>query len=290
MLCVPTLADGPFGGFRKGCRACLCLLGLSWLQASCAGFCGGCPASFSFARCSALEGLSSSLSWVWVAEVVEALFRCGPASPSHCLALRWFWSRVGRSQRLVSERGGLCVPLLAACGGGLVVLVVTEFLTLFPMVSTLRVLSGCLVQAPNCCFGNPFLGAVRGGGRACGETVLLTWLLGVSRGDTWLFLPDLVEVRDVGACVSSSASALLEFLLLLLVRDWLSLLSLVHEAHPLLSLGLGHLSTGDSKTEVWIFSSVRSVDSRRPSVDRYALLCKRQKSGYLDCAFVAVDR
>ncbi|MQL82483.1 hypothetical protein Taro_014951, partial [Colocasia esculenta] len=27
------------------------------------------------------------------------------------------------------------------------------------------------------------------------------WLLGVSRGDTWLFLPDLVEVRDVGSCV-----------------------------------------------------------------------------------------
>ncbi|MQM18859.1 hypothetical protein Taro_051856 [Colocasia esculenta] len=24
------------------------------------------------------------------------------------------------------------------------------------------------------------------------------WLLGVSRGDTWLFLPDLVEVWDVG--------------------------------------------------------------------------------------------
>ncbi|MQL77210.1 hypothetical protein Taro_009615 [Colocasia esculenta] len=31
--------------------------------------------------------------------------------------------------------------------------------------------------------------------------LLLTWLLGVSRGDTWLFLPDLVEVRDVGACI-----------------------------------------------------------------------------------------
>ncbi|MQM15573.1 hypothetical protein Taro_048519 [Colocasia esculenta] len=31
--------------------------------------------------------------------------------------------------------------------------------------------------------------------------VLLTWLLAVSRGDPWLFLPDLVEVRDVGACV-----------------------------------------------------------------------------------------
>ncbi|MQL67871.1 hypothetical protein Taro_000139, partial [Colocasia esculenta] len=31
--------------------------------------------------------------------------------------------------------------------------------------------------------------------------VLLTWLLSVSRGDTWLFLLDLVEVWDVGACV-----------------------------------------------------------------------------------------
>ncbi|MQL79231.1 hypothetical protein Taro_011668 [Colocasia esculenta] len=39
------------------------------------------------------------------------------------------------------------------------------------------------------------------GGRACGETLLLMWLLGVSRGDTSLFLPDLLEVRDVGACV-----------------------------------------------------------------------------------------
>ncbi|MQM11777.1 hypothetical protein Taro_044687 [Colocasia esculenta] len=66
----------------------------------------------------------------------------------------------------------------------------------------------------------PFLGAVRGGtgrvqgawwlclwaldlvevrgGRACGETCLLMWLFGVSCGDTWLFLPNLVEVWDVG--------------------------------------------------------------------------------------------
>ncbi|MQM09329.1 hypothetical protein Taro_042198, partial [Colocasia esculenta] len=29
----------------------------------------------------------------------------------------------------------------------------------------------------------------------------LPWWHRVSRGDTWLFLPDLVEVRDVGACV-----------------------------------------------------------------------------------------
>ncbi|MQM14174.1 hypothetical protein Taro_047104 [Colocasia esculenta] len=33
------------GGFWVVCRACLCLLGLSWLQASCASFCGGSPAS-----------------------------------------------------------------------------------------------------------------------------------------------------------------------------------------------------------------------------------------------------
>ncbi|MQL83567.1 hypothetical protein Taro_016070, partial [Colocasia esculenta] len=87
-------------------------------------------------------------------------------------------------------------------------------------------------------------GVALGGGRAQvtdlekkgKTTVLLTWLLGVSRGDTWLFLPNLVEVRDVGACVSSFASALLEFLLLWLVRDWLSLLSLVREAHPPYSL------------------------------------------------------
>ncbi|MQM16858.1 hypothetical protein Taro_049819 [Colocasia esculenta] len=39
------------------------------------------------------------------------------------------------------------------------------------------------------------------GSRACGKMVLLTWLLGVSRGDTLLFLPDLVEVWDVGAYV-----------------------------------------------------------------------------------------
>ncbi|MQL78097.1 hypothetical protein Taro_010516 [Colocasia esculenta] len=62
VTCVPALADGPSGGFRNECRACLCLLGLSWLQASGAGFCGGCPASFSFARCSALEGLSARQS------------------------------------------------------------------------------------------------------------------------------------------------------------------------------------------------------------------------------------
>ncbi|MQL97928.1 hypothetical protein Taro_030621, partial [Colocasia esculenta] len=88
---------------------------------------------------------------------------------------------------------------------------------------------------------------------------LLTWLLGVSRGDTWLFLPNLVEVWDVGACVVRLGSHVVApmfrvvfsptlvvghgvalfryfFQLLWLVRDWLSLLSLVREAHsPTLS-------------------------------------------------------
>ncbi|MQL75788.1 hypothetical protein Taro_008149 [Colocasia esculenta] len=47
-------------------------------------------------RAAALSHLWSSLSCVYVSEVVVALFRCGPASPSHCLALRWFRSHVGR--------------------------------------------------------------------------------------------------------------------------------------------------------------------------------------------------
>ncbi|MQM18502.1 hypothetical protein Taro_051498 [Colocasia esculenta] len=117
--CVPALADSPSRGFRKGCRACLRLLGLSWLQASCASFCGGCPASSlslgarhlmacpqdrllplprtPSPRASVSEGVSPGGELVWVSEVVEALFRCGPASPSHCLALHWFRSRIGRS-------------------------------------------------------------------------------------------------------------------------------------------------------------------------------------------------
>ncbi|MQL82287.1 hypothetical protein Taro_014752, partial [Colocasia esculenta] len=51
-------------------------------------------------------------------------------------------------------------------------------------------------STPNYYFGNPFLGAI-----VVAPTLLLTWLFGLSRGDTWLFLPGLVEVQDVGACV-----------------------------------------------------------------------------------------
>ncbi|MQM18824.1 hypothetical protein Taro_051821 [Colocasia esculenta] len=154
--CVPALADGPSGGFRKGYRACLCFLGLSSLQASCADFCGGCPASSLFARWSALEGLfvrqvvtvtwdpqprtsvrGSSLGGgcaqvtdleqkgktvgieaVWVTEVVEALFWCGPTSPSHCLTLRWFWSHVGRLG-VGPQFGRTAVVVVVLCCGSL---------------------------------------------------------------------------------------------------------------------------------------------------------------------------
>ncbi|MQM19236.1 hypothetical protein Taro_052236 [Colocasia esculenta] len=231
-----------------------------------------------------------------------ALFRCGPASPSHCLALRWFRSHVGRSgvgpqlgmamvvvvvlavtryphstgevvgksQWLASERGGLCVPLLAAYGGGLVALVVTKFLTLFLSESRCPILHGGFILAVSSSMGSiglalwavfsgfrsagsvgvscvdtpPLGGSACGpstlwrsevqGGSACGPSTL--W-----RSEVALFLPDLVEVRDVGARVvrlwshvvalvfyellclggcSSFASALMEFLLLWLIHGW----------------------------------------------------------------------
>ncbi|MQM18743.1 hypothetical protein Taro_051738, partial [Colocasia esculenta] len=202
--------------------------------------CEGRPAElgvFSFAQCSALEGLFArqvvTITWDPYprapvsegvalgggrAQVVDALFRCGQASPSQCLALRCLRSRVGRS------------------GVG-------------PQLGQAAVVCGCVLSCGS------LASLYRGGCRwesAAGvlETVLLMWLLGVSRDDTWLFLPNLVEVWDVGACVvrlwshlvapvflasacvDSAGSAGVVFGLTKLVRDWLSLLSLVREAHP----------------------------------------------------------
>ncbi|MQM01722.1 hypothetical protein Taro_034482 [Colocasia esculenta] len=62
--CVPALADGPSGGFWKGCRMCLCLLGLTPIL-------GSLLREFSGLRACSI-------------------------SPSHYLALRWFRSYVGR--------------------------------------------------------------------------------------------------------------------------------------------------------------------------------------------------
>ncbi|MQM02140.1 hypothetical protein Taro_034906 [Colocasia esculenta] len=77
--CVLALADDPSGGFRKGCRACLCLVAtVTWDPQPHASVRGSSPGGGRV-------------------QVVEALFRRRAASPSHCLALRSFWSRVGRS-------------------------------------------------------------------------------------------------------------------------------------------------------------------------------------------------
>ncbi|MQL96950.1 hypothetical protein Taro_029634 [Colocasia esculenta] len=83
-------------------------------------------------------------------------------------------SGCGKSQRLANWSCGRWVLLLAACGSGLVALVVTEFLMLF-----LR----CLMQTHDCCFYNPFLGAILGGTGVCSS--LTSWRV---RGSGWFCL------------------------------------------------------------------------------------------------------
>ncbi|MQM22367.1 hypothetical protein Taro_055417, partial [Colocasia esculenta] len=121
-------------------------------------FLGWLPLQFSFARCSALEGLS----------VRQVLFQWGPASPPHCLALCWLWSHVG---------------------SGLVALAVTVFHAGYEI--------GFLVAL------------------AC------TVVGALGRHPT-----------AVSVTCSLVPFVVAPFLLLWLVRDWLSLLSFVREAHP----------------------------------------------------------
>ncbi|MQL71353.1 hypothetical protein Taro_003677 [Colocasia esculenta] len=155
--CVPALADGPSGGFRKGCRACLCLLGLSWLRGSGAVSVVVATPVFSFAWCSELEGLSARQS-SYASALLE--FLCSG-----------WW---------LAFQQGLSVLLLLLGARAVSVVAVSLVLRL-----------GWF------CLWTLDLVEVRGG-RACGETLFLTWLFSVSRGDTWLFLLDLVEVWDVG--------------------------------------------------------------------------------------------
>ncbi|MQM09209.1 hypothetical protein Taro_042074 [Colocasia esculenta] len=95
--CVPTLADGPSGVFWKGCRACLCLLSLSWLRSS--GVVSVVVATPVLFRCRVLTpdcyfgnpflgaihggtvGCGSLTSW------------CAEGLLSHCVALAqpWLW-------------------------------------------------------------------------------------------------------------------------------------------------------------------------------------------------------
>ncbi|MQL76012.1 hypothetical protein Taro_008386 [Colocasia esculenta] len=197
---------------------------------------------------------------VWDAEVVVELFRCGPASPSHCLALHWFRSRVGRLG-VGLQLGRAAVVDSCSCSDSL--------------ASLYR--GGCRqesvaseLESPECCFCNPFLGAVHGGTRGCsslilwrvrgpgwfwlwalslvkvlgshgcGETFLLTWFLGVSRGGTWLFLPDLVEFASAFVGVPAA-----------LADPWVA-------ARPLGSLAEGFGRSGRYKYVLHEF--MRSVD------------------------------
>ncbi|MQL95281.1 hypothetical protein Taro_027943 [Colocasia esculenta] len=114
-----------------------------------------------------------------------------------------------KSQWLESWRCGQCVLLLAAGGGGLVALAVTEFSHVvsngFRYVGSLRVSRA----DTDCCFCRPFLGAVRGGTE--GYSSPTSWSV---RGLVWfcLWALDLVE--------SSLLPLLLEFLLLCLVASF----------------------------------------------------------------------
>ncbi|MQL91530.1 hypothetical protein Taro_024144 [Colocasia esculenta] len=72
------------------------------------------------------------------------------------------------------------------------------------VVSALRVLSGCLVQTPDCCFGNPFLGTVRGGTVGCSS--LTSWRVR-GAGCFCLWALDLVEVFASALCSDFAGSA-----------------------------------------------------------------------------------
>ncbi|MQM21513.1 hypothetical protein Taro_054556 [Colocasia esculenta] len=73
---------------------------------------------------SGVESLMELPYLVCVSEVVEVFFRCGPVSPSHCLALRW------------SGMLGACVMRLWSH-------------LVAPVFRELLYLGGCM---PRCCF------------------------------------------------------------------------------------------------------------------------------------------
>ncbi|MQM03181.1 hypothetical protein Taro_035955, partial [Colocasia esculenta] len=211
MPCVPALANGPSEG-------CYHFLGPPAPRVCVRGSCFGRRACSSHGL--GAEGENGGGSAVSV--------RCGPASPSHCLALRWFQSHVGksgvgpqlgraamvvphstgevvgRSQQLVSARGGLCVPLLAACGGGLVALAVT----MFHAVSEIGFLVALACTAPNCSFCNPFIGAFVVAPAGVCQGVCFRIVFDSAGSTRVVFGLTRVVVE------SSFASAFLEFLLL----------------------------------------------------------------------------
>ncbi|MQL84553.1 hypothetical protein Taro_017060 [Colocasia esculenta] len=160
---VPALANGPSGGFRKGCRACLCLLDLSWLQASCAVSVGGCHSSslspgarhlraYPRDRLLPLPGTPSPAR-LCQRKLLRAAGVLKLASPPHCLALRWLRSRVGRQE----STAGVLEPCLASLG--FVALVSWAVLSGFRSAGSL----GVSCADTRLLFLYPFLGAVHGG-------------------------------------------------------------------------------------------------------------------------------
>ncbi|MQM14160.1 hypothetical protein Taro_047090, partial [Colocasia esculenta] len=199
MPCVPVLADGRPGGFRE----CSALKGLSRSKVFSISWDPHPRESVEGVSPSYERALVDSLMWwtLWLRGkrwCAEALI-----CPFHYLALHWFRSHIGRVG-VGLQIGCAAVVVVVLCCGSLASLYrgVTQLLfsvtrslvstVVAPMCSSLTSWS---VQGPGWfCLWALNLVEVSGG-RGCDETSLLTWLLGVSRGDTWLFLPDLVEVH-----------------------------------------------------------------------------------------------
>ncbi|MQM19806.1 hypothetical protein Taro_052817 [Colocasia esculenta] len=185
---------------------------------------------FSFARCSALEGLSTRqvVSVTWYPQPhasvrgsslsggrAQVLFRCGPASSSHCLTLRWLRSRIGRlgvgpqlGRAAVVCGCVLCYDSLASLYLGRSKAGVSGWRVRgvdFYMVGSLAVFSdfhsvGSL-GVPNYWFGNPFLGAVRGGTGVCSS--LTSWRV---QGPGWFCLWAL-DLQEVEVAVTSGETS-----------------------------------------------------------------------------------
>ncbi|MQM20502.1 hypothetical protein Taro_053524, partial [Colocasia esculenta] len=154
-------------------------------------------------RASVSEGVASCGGRAQVTDLEQKGKMVGAGAPSHCLALRWFRSHVGRSG--VGPQLGRAAVV---CG---CVLGCDSLASLYRgVVSALRVLSGCLVRTPDYYFCNPFLGAVGGGTGRCSS--LTSWSVRVA-GWFCLWALDLVKVFRV-------MFGLTRFLLLWLVRDW----------------------------------------------------------------------
>ncbi|MQL72126.1 hypothetical protein Taro_004461 [Colocasia esculenta] len=148
-----------------------------------------------------------------------------PVSPSsHCIALHWFWSHVGREAeagaRLASRGSGWCVLLFAASGSGLVVVVVM----VFPQDFRSPVPWCQSVVAPVCVVSQPCgVSRVRGGS-ACGPltlwrskvAMLVAHLLPSARGSSSreLGVRRVAEAAVAPCVVSSSESEYCELLYL----------------------------------------------------------------------------